>query len=297
MVLGISIGLWMLILGLAVSPLALLVLYPYRRGEGLGAFQRILSDYGPHIGVFVVLYAMKNFVDTLNDPVLGVLGDFTYLVYAIEGDLVLWIQQTFQHPALTWILNANYLFGYIFLTYFSFIIAAYADDRELANKMVLSILVVYLLATPFYVFFNVRVTGDYVAGMDSLLYHSSATYFSFFSAIDPLDNAWPSLHIAIPFAFATILWWTRIQRNRSWSQFPYRRYLWLVAVQLAVFMFSILYLGIHWIIDIPGGLWIGYLGAVVTEEIHRPVFERLDAWWLRLRGWIVRRAQRFSRTR
>ena len=41
--------------------------------------------------------------------------------------------------------------------------------------------------------------------MDSLLYHDSM-YSSFYIANDPLDNAVPSLHIAIPFGIIALNW-------------------------------------------------------------------------------------------
>lgn len=277
MVLGMSIGRLLLLISLAVSPLMILWFRPHRQGQGFRRnLQRILRDYWPHALLFGVIYVTKSYVDTLNDPIRGVFGDFTFLVHILEGDLVLWIQEVFTHPWLTAVLNVNYLFGYIFLTYFSFILAAYADDRSLANRMVLNVLVIYLISIPFYVFFNIQITSDYIPGMESLLYHSSSSFLSFFSAVDPLDNAWPSLHIGIPFGFFTLLWWRMRETGHTLATFPYRRYLALVGAELLVFAFSILYLGIHWVLDIPGGLLIGYLGAIIVDEIEPDLFGAID---------------------
>ncbi|MDX1610738.1 MAG: phosphatase PAP2 family protein [Candidatus Thermoplasmatota archaeon] len=272
-----SIGLWLLLSSLALSPLMILVFRPYTRGGGfLLNLRRIFQGYWAYFALFGVLYLWKGYVDQLNDPIRGIFGDFTFLIHRLEGDLVFHIQAAFQHPWLTAVLNFNYLFGYIFLTYFSAILAAYAGDRKLTGKVILNVLTIYLLAVPFYVFFNVQITSDYIPAMKSLLYHSSSAYLQFFTAADPLDNAWPSLHIAIPYGLFLLFYWTIRERGEALATTGYKRYIYLIGAQVLIFTFSILYLGIHWILDIPGGLLIGYTGALIVEEVHEDVLTWLD---------------------
>ncbi len=263
---------------LAASPLALLLFRPRVMGGGLlGNAHRMLSEYWPHYLLFFVVYLQKNFVDDLNHPVRGVFGDFTALIHNIEGDLVYHVQVMFSNPVFTDILSFNYLFAYIFIIYFSVILASYADDRELANKFALNYVVLYLLAIPFYVFFNVQIVSDYLPGMKALLYHSGPAYFTFFTANDPLDNAFPSLHIALPWALFLSAWWTVRKRGQTLRTSRYRAYLWFLGVQIVVFAFSIMYLGIHWATDIPGGLLIGILSATIVDELHGDFFRRYRA--------------------
>jgi membrane-associated phospholipid phosphatase len=287
MVLGLSIGRFLLFVSLAISPLAIIVFRPHRVGRGFWrSLGRMLRDYWPQLGVIGFLYTTKSYVDTLNDPIRGVFGDFTYLVHGIEGEFVLWVQEVFFHPWLTEVLNYNYLFGYIFLTYFSYILVTYAGHDRLATRMVLNVLIIYVLAIPFYVFFNVQVTSNYIPGMESLLYHDSGQFLSFFAAVDPLDNAWPSLHIGIPFGFLVLFWWRTKRDGYAFAEAPYRRYMLLIGAQLAVFTFSILYLGIHWVLDIPGGLLVGYLGAIVVDEIAPDVHRVLMDLRSHVNGWV-----------
>jgi membrane-associated phospholipid phosphatase len=258
---------------LASTPLALAVFRARTWGGGfLHNLRRLGTDYAWHWLLFVAILVEKNWVDELNDPIRGVFGDKTWLLWDIEGGLTQWIQATFEHPWLTAVLNVHYLWAYVFLNYFTVILFAYRDDRELANVSALNYSIIYILAIPFYIFFNVQVTSDFIPGMKALLYHAGPGFYSFFTAHDPLDNAWPSLHIAIPFGLILCLWWAMRRRGYTLRDWEHRGYLWFIILNTAVFAFSILYLGIHWATDIPGGMLVGLLGASIADELQGPVF-------------------------
>lgn len=258
---------------IASTPFALALFAPRAWGGGfLRNLRRMVVDYRWHLLLFMAILVEKNWVDSLNDPIRGVFGDKTWLVHEIEGDFTYWLQSTLEHKWLTAVLNVHYLWGYVFLNYFTVMLWAYRDDRELANLAAMNYSVIYILAIPFYIFFNVEVTSDFIPGMKALLYHAGPGFYSFFTAHDPLDNAWPSLHIAIPFGLILVTWWSMRRRGYTIWDWEHRRYLWFIIVNTAVFAFSILYLGIHWVTDIPGGMLIGLLGAIIADEWHKEFF-------------------------
>ncbi len=153
----------------------------------------------------------------------------------------------------------------MFICYVSIFYFAFFDDRWIADRMTLSIAWVYILAIPFYLFFNVRVTGDYVPGMETLAYDLTPEISDWFRRIDPFTNGMPSLHIGIPFAVWLCL--TRFDEDRRWN-----RYRSMVFVYILITAFSIIYLGIHWFSDIIGGMLIAALAVAAADKTS-------DGWW------------------
>ena len=128
-------------------------------------------------------------------------------------------------------------------------------------------LLIYALAVPYYLFFNVEVTSSWIPHMDALLYHDNL-YSTFYVEHDPLDNAIPSLHIAIPFGILMINYLHVRERGiqmKSWKLYRYHRF---IIINTGLFIFSILYLGIHWLIDIPLGAFIGGIGGLFIHYSH-----------------------------
>ena len=126
---------------------------------------RLATDYTWNFLLFAVIVIEKGWVDGLNDQVRDAFGDKTWVIWKIEGPAVYHLQSALQDPALTAVLNVHYLWVYVFLTYFAVMLWAYRDDRELADLASLTYSIIYLLAVPFYIFFNVQVTSRYVPGM------------------------------------------------------------------------------------------------------------------------------------
>ena len=261
---------------LGSTPMMLMLFAPRRWGGGfLWNTKRLLVDYRWHLVLFMTVVTSKNWVDSLNDPIRGVFGDKTWLIHRIEGDAVYYIQEAFRADWFTDVLRVHYLWIFVFLNYFTVILFAYRGDRELTGIVVLNYCLIYILAIPFYIFFNVQITSDYIPGMDALLYHAAPSFFAFCVRVDPLDNAFPSLHTALPFGLVLCLWWAMKRRGYTLRDWEHRHYLWFLMINTGIFLFSILYLGIHWITDIPGGMLIGLMGAIIATEWQQDVFAAL----------------------
>ena len=242
---------------------------PYAKVR-IEGFIDMFRRYWAHMIVVFSVYLWKDILDGLDRILMANTQlDMTPYVYAIEGDIVLWIQEGFRNDFLDVALTHFYVMGFMTATFASFIYPIYFDDRHMADRVSLSMFWVYILAIPFYLFFNVRVTGDYIPLMDTIAYDLTPEIHNWFTRIDPFTNGMPSLHIGLPFA----IWLTMTRWDEDGRWLKFRR---LLVVFLAITAFSILYLGIHWAIDILGGMIVAIVAVSVTEKTHKGIWTIAD---------------------
>ena len=225
------------------------------------------NRYYIHAFGYLAIFVWKKVTDGLNEPIKTTTGHYTDWVHGFEGELVLSIQNAFENVMLTDFLNFHYLFIYLFLIYVTTIYYMYTGERDLTDKVTLNYLLIYALAVPYYLFFNVEVTSSYIPGMDALLYQDE-WYAVFYASHDPLDNCVPSLHIAIPFGILALNWLHMRENGIKLQDWKHRRYHQFIFWNTILFAFTILYLGIHWIVDIPLGILVGGIGALFIHHIQ-----------------------------
>ena len=206
-----------------------------------------------HISLYLAMFVFKAFTDYHNEPLKAMVGGFTHVVYSIEGDLVYHIQSRFRNDLVSETLSLHYLFAYLFIIWYPPIHYILSKDPDLADLAAMNYFVIYLLAVPLYLFFNVEVTSSFIPGVDALMYHDGWN-IEFFTSNDPLDNGIPSLHVGLPISLLLI---HRAHIRKSGidiSDWRHRGLDIFIMSNVAIYLFSILYLGIHWITDVVPGL-------------------------------------------
>ncbi len=256
---------WM-ISALALGVILLPVFKPPWMELRLTTFVDFFRRYWIHILMLFMIYNAKDGLDQVDRILMANTGlDMTPWIYAIEGDLVLHLQQFFEAEWLTTLLTHFYVAGFMFICYVSVFYFAYFDDRWISDRVTLTIAWVYIFAIPFYLFFNVRVTGDYIPEMETLAYSLNPEIADWFRRIDPFTNCMPSLHIGVPFSVWLCL--KRFDEDERWAL--YRK---IVLAYTILTCFTILYLGIHWILDIIGGMLVASAAVSMAEKTSSP-------WW------------------
>ncbi len=259
-----------LISALAIGVLLMPIVKPPWSKITLEGFIDFIRRYWIHILLVLIIYNAKDFLDEVDRILMANTGlDMTPWIYAIEGDMVLWIQEALLNDWLTVIMTHFYVVGFMIICYVSIFYFAYFDDRWMADRICLTIFWVYALAVPFYLFFNVRVTGDHIPGMETLAYDLTGEINDWFTRIDPFTNGMPSLHIGFPFAV-----WLCLLRNDVDGRWKvYRK---IVFAYTLITAFCIVYLGIHWFLDIIGGMAIAAMAVGITDKIAVPFWNIFD---------------------
>ena len=239
------------------------------------------KGYWWHILLYLLMFIYKAIIDYHNEPMKARVGGFTHWIYEIEGDWTNHIQEFFLNDTLTNLLSGHYLFMYLFMIWFSPMYYMLCRDEIMADKAALNYFVIYLLSVPLYLFFNVEVTSSYISGMDALLYHDSFT-LAFFTDNDPMDNAIPSLHVGLPISLLII---NRLHCRKlgiDFKDWRHKEFDYFVQFNVIIYLFSIQYLGIHWILDIIPGIILAIITSSFVHAVQPIVRARTENGWISL---------------
>lgn len=210
-----------------------------------------------------IVYALVRLQDVISEAV-GIPAGQNYARYImiIEGNKVSLIQEL-ATPLLTYISGFFYLLMFPFLLVFTFLLLLYLQRYRAIQEFVVAFILIYIVAFPFYVLFPVQVTGYTLACVTPLLYNLSPIIAQGVRIVDPtLNNCFPSLHAALSImAMLVVLHNVDSRRYRVFS-----------VVATVVILFTILYLGIHWITDMIGGILLAFICCFVTFRYSDSMF-------------------------
>lgn len=180
--------------------------------------------------------------------------DFTALFHSLEGNIVHTIQQLFQHKWLTPIVAFMYIVVFQALMLSS--IAVYtlqSESKQLYYATCYAVMLNYCIAIPFFLFFPVQEVWSYQeSGVSFLMLDVFPAFESQYRLLSGLDNCFPSLHTSMSVTLAIL---ACCSSNRRWAI--------VVCSCSTVILFSIFYLGIHWITDMIGGILLGLLASTL----------------------------------
>lgn len=184
----------------------------------------------------------------------------------LEGNKVSYFQ-SLATPTLTYFSVAIYLLGFSFLMIFTFVVLLCTQNSRALKEYAIAFTIIYLTAYPFYIFFPVDVTGHVIPGMVPLLYQMNPAFLRLAMICSPrLDNCFPSLHAALSvMATLFVLFKTNLRLYKIFA----------VGTTILIF-FAILYLGIHWITDLIGGIILAFMSYFIATQISNARFKDED---------------------
>jgi membrane-associated phospholipid phosphatase len=183
-------------------------------------------------------------------------ADFTNSIFKIEGNFVAAIQHFFLNDRLTYASSFFYVVVFPAVMIASIGIYTYQKNYKLFYAICYAIMINYMVAIPFYLFFPVNEVWAFHPNVSLLIQDVFPTFELEYRPLSGLDNCFPSLHTSISVSMAVI---AVKSRNLFWKLF--------VPCSSTFIIFSIFYLGIHWLTDMVGGVVLGVAAARLALRI------------------------------
>lgn len=212
---------------------------------------KIYSKYILIITSIVIIHLFEvNIIDGIITDIINF--DFAYLFRNIEGDIVYNISN-YRNIILVNYFVFIYILIYPFTLWFSPYYYIIKNNEIAIKRLTYGFMILYLISLPFYLFFpvtNVYKFYNLISNLNSVIPNIE----SFFYITTTQNNCFPSLHVAM----STLIAWSSFSvKNRFYSNF-------LIIIMISVIL-SVIYLSIHWIIDIISGFIITILAILILK--------------------------------
>lgn len=184
------------------------------------------------------------------------IADFTPSIYKFEGNFVFVFQRLLETPWLTYTLSFFYIVVFPALTITSILIYTFQKNYKLYYAICYALMLNYMIAIPFYLFFPVNEVHAYHPEVKFLILQAFPTFETEYRPLSDLDNCIPSLHTSISISVALI---ALRSQNTFWRRF--------VPISALIIIASIFYLGIHWLTDMAAGLVLGVFAAQLALRL------------------------------
>jgi len=221
---------------------------------GRKELRRLLDKYGKFILACVAVLVLHLLLVQVDASVTSLLDwDFAPQIASLEHGFVPSLSKFWNTP-LNYFFSIVYIIIQPWMLYFPVLLFILSEEERPAKATLLIFPLAYLVALPFYLFFPA--TNVYIYnGIRSPLFEIFPQLTDLYYNATTPNNTFP----ALPVAFAVLIGnAARFSRNRRYRYFAY---FYVASVVLAT-----LYLNIHWVVDVIGGVLIAGLLAVFISR-------------------------------
>ncbi len=224
-----------------------------------------VRDTAPYLGILALVLLINKGLQVPIDRVSQSYGiEATPILYAIEGDSIVWFQGLFPGVLLAYFV-AMYTVGYAVLLVSPAVVYVFGQRVQPIRRLLVAYAVNYAVAVPVYaavVAYGPR-NVDRAGGSTS----ADATLLEFIPEITAITvhinsntNVFPSLHASLSITVLLLAWTTR-------AEFP--RWVVLAAVLAGSVVLSTMALGIHWATDVVAGAVLAVVATAIATRVVR----------------------------
>jgi len=202
--------------------------------------------------------AIRNPAEATNEVI------YTNWIFSISGNAMRALQDRLDYQIVVDMSIVVYVWLFTFILYFTPVMLLSMDDRATIRRYSIAMMFNYLVLIPFYILFPVTVTGFYAdSGLTPLLYINT-NWGRVVTSVDPLNNDFPSGHVSMTLTTLLVL------TSAAWDR---RGYVYFLAAAVVGIVFAVLYLGVHWLADVFGGmvLAVGVTMLTGNERVQMTV--------------------------
>jgi len=198
-------------------------------------------ETAPYLGAAALFFLAKRATTGQSERISHALDwDITTEIYAVEGEFVAVLQDIVPEATLEFF-SAMYMFGFPFLLVTAPILYFLLPSQRHLKELLIAYLLNYFIGTIFYTLFIAYGPRNHLSSVSGLMYDFYPQAQTMTSAVSSNTNVFPSLHTSLAVVVLVFAW-------RSRNEYP--RWVPIASFRPRASS-STMYLGIHWLIDVP----------------------------------------------
>lgn len=189
--------------------------------------------------------------------------DKAAVFYKFEKEILFAIQKTFENDLLTFVLTFFYIVVFIAMMVTSLVV--YYDKKKIKTfyAFFYAIGLNYLIAIPFYLFFPINEVWYVHPQVEFLIPKIYHNFENEYRNVSGLNNCFPSLHNSISLTLLFLSLHSKIKKLKI-----------IIGVSATLIMFSTIYLGIHWFMDMAAGAILALIASFVGVKLSGYFMEK-----------------------